>query len=100
MWLTDKMKQHDFTVFAIHNDMYEKERQLILKQFRSGSNRVLIATDLDSKSFDDLCTDTITLIVNYDLPMNRENYIHRIGRYIDYGPKLVAINFVCDDDEA
>eukprot|EP01084_Bolivina_argentea_P238500 400666_1 len=57
MWLTDKMKQHDFTVFAIHNDMYEKEKQLILKQFHSGSKRVLIATDLDSKCFDDLCTD-------------------------------------------
>merc|ERR1712156_1278044 len=44
MWLTDKMKQHDFTVSAMHGDMYQKERELIMKEFRSGSTRVLITT--------------------------------------------------------
>jgi len=96
MWLTDKMKQHDFTVSAMHGDMYQKERELIMKEFRSGSTRVLITTDLLARGID---VYTVSLVINYDLPMNRENYIHRIGRSGRYGRKGVAINFVCDEDE-
>merc|ERR1712244_214786 len=83
MWLTDKMKQHDFTVSAMHGDMYQKERELIMKE--------LLARGID--------VYTVSLVINYDLPMNRENYIHRIGRSGRYGRKGVAINFVCDEDE-
>jgi len=96
MWLTDKMKQHDFTVSAMHGEMYQKERELIMKEFRSGSTRVLITTDLLARGID---VYTVSLVINYDLPMNRENYIHRIGRSGRYGRKGVAINFVCDEDE-
>jgi len=96
MWLTDKMKQHDFTVSAMHGDMYQKERELIMREFRSGSTRVLITTDLLARGID---VYTVSLVINYDLPMNRENYIHRIGRSGRYGRKGVAINFVCDEDE-
>eukprot|EP00485_Elphidium_margaritaceum_P016930 CAMPEP_0202725960 /NCGR_PEP_ID=MMETSP1385-20130828/184366_1 /ASSEMBLY_ACC=CAM_ASM_000861 /TAXON_ID=933848 /ORGANISM="Elphidium margaritaceum" /LENGTH=434 /DNA_ID=CAMNT_0049392165 /DNA_START=100 /DNA_END=1404 /DNA_ORIENTATION=+ len=96
MWLTDKMKQHDFTVSAMHGDMQQKERELIMKEFRSGSTRVLITTDLLARGID---VYTVSLVINYDLPMNRENYIHRIGRSGRYGRKGVAINFVCDNDE-
>lgn len=96
MWLTDKMKQHDFTVSAMHGDMYQKERELIMKEFRSGSTRVLITTDLLARGID---VYTVSLVINYDLPMNRENYIHRIGRSGRYGRKGVAINFVADEDE-
>merc|ERR1712228_829287 len=96
MWLTDKMKQHDFTVSAMHGDMYQKERELIMKEFRSGSTRVLITTDLLARGID---VYTVSLVINYDLPMNRENYIHRIGRSGAYGSKGVAINFVCDNEE-
>jgi len=96
MWLTDKMKQHDFTVSAMHGDMYQKERELIMKEFRSGSTRVLITTDLLARGID---VYTVSLVINYDLPMGRENYIHRIGRSGRYGRKGVAINFVGDEDE-
>jgi len=97
MWLTDKMKQHDFTVSAMHGDMFQKERELIMKEFRSGSTRVLITTDLLARGID---VYTVSLVINYDLPMNRENYIHRIGRSGRYGRKGVAINFVADEDES
>ena len=93
MWLTDKMKQHDFTVIGMHGDMYQKEREVIMEEFLSGSTHVLITTDLR------ICwraASTVSLVINYDLPMNRENYIRRIHRY---GCKGVAINFVCDEDE-
>merc|ERR1719370_52402 len=89
------MKQHDFTVSAMHGDMYQKERELIMKEFRSGSTRVLITTDLLARGID---VYTVSLVINYDLPMGRENYIHRIGRSGRYGRKGVAINFVGDED--
>jgi len=95
-WLTDKMKQADFTVSAIHGDMPQQERELIMKEFRSGSTRVLITTDLLARGID---VQQVSLVINYDLPLNRENYIHRIGRSGRFGRKGTAINFVTDEDE-
>jgi translation initiation factor 4A len=94
-WLTDKMGQRDFTVSSMHGDMSSQERELIMKEFRSGSSRVLITTDLLARGID---VQQVSLVINYDLPGNRENYIHRIGRSGRFGRKGVAINFVVDDD--
>eukprot|EP01083_Nonionella_stella_P172615 593001_1 len=95
-WLTDKMKQHDFTVSAMHGDMYQQERELIMKEFRSGSTRVLITTDLLARGIDVYC---MALVINYDLPSNRETYLHRMGRCGRYGRKGVTIDFIADEDE-
>lgn len=95
-WLTDKMTQNDFTVSSMHGDMSQKDRELIMKEFRSGSSRVLITTDLLARGID---VQQVSLVINYDLPINRENYIHRIGRSGRFGRKGVAINFVTDADE-
>jgi translation initiation factor 4A len=94
-WLTDQMKQNDFTVSAMHGDMTQQDRELIMKQFRSGSTRVLITTDLLARGID---VHQVSLVINYDLPKNKENYIHRIGRSGRFGRKGVAINFVTDED--
>ena len=94
-WLTDKLTQRDFTVSAMHGDMDQAQRDLIMKEFRSGSSRVLIATDLLARGID---VQQVSLVINYDLPANRENYIHRIGRGGRFGRKGVAINFVTADD--
>jgi len=94
-WLTEKMHQRDFTVSAMHGDMDQKERDVIMREFRSGSSRVLITTDLLARGID---VQQVSLVINYDLPTNRENYIHRIGRGGRFGRKGVAINFVTDDD--
>eukprot|EP01084_Bolivina_argentea_P139493 245395_1 len=80
----------------MHGDMYQKKRELIMQEFRSGSTSVLITTDLLSRGID---VYRVSLVINYDLPMNRENYIHRISKSGRYGRKGVAINFVCDDEE-
>jgi translation initiation factor 4A len=93
-WLTDKMTQRDFTVSAMHGQMDQVDRQLVMKEFKSGSSRVLIATDLLARGID---VQQVSLVINYDLPKNRENYIHRIGRSGRFGRKGVAINFVTDD---
>ena len=94
-WLTDKLTARDFTVSAMHGDMDQAQRDLIMKEFRSGSSRVLIATDLLARGID---VQQVSLVINYDLPANRENYIHRIGRGGRFGRKGVAINFVTQDD--
>jgi len=94
-WLTEQMRKRDFTVSAMHGDMDMKEREIIMKEFRSGSSRVLITTDLLARGID---VQQVSLVINYDLPSNNENYIHRIGRSGRFGRKGVAINFVTADD--
>jgi len=94
-WLAAKMKDANFTVSKMHGDMPQKEREEIMGQFRSGQSRVLIATDIWGRGLD---VQQVSLVINYDLPMNRELYIHRIGRSGRFGRKGVAINFVKNDD--
>eukprot|EP01097_Dermamoeba_algensis_P005379 TRINITY_DN3421_c0_g1_i1.p1 TRINITY_DN3421_c0_g1~~TRINITY_DN3421_c0_g1_i1.p1 ORF type:complete len:418 (-),score=122.66 TRINITY_DN3421_c0_g1_i1:165-1274(-) len=94
-WLTDKMRSRDFTVSSTHGDISMKERDIILNEFRTGSSRVLITTDLLARGID---VQQVSLVINYDLPRNLENYLHRIGRSGRFGRKGVAINFVTQDD--
>jgi len=94
-WLTQSLHSRDFTVSALHGDMDQKERELIMREFRSGSSRVLITTDLLARGID---VQQVSLVINYDLPKDRENYIHRIGRSGRFGRKGVAINFITGDD--
>jgi len=94
-WLMEKMTHRDFTVSAMHGEMDMSERQLIMHEFRSGSSRVLITTDLLARGID---VQQVSLVINYDLPNNRESYLHRIGRSGRFGRKGVAINFVTQED--
>jgi len=94
-WLTEKMQEKSFTVSAMHGDMDQRERDLIMRDFRAGATRVLITTDLLARGID---VQQVSLVINYDLPTNRENYIHRIGRSGRFGRKGVAINFITQQD--
>jgi ATP-dependent RNA helicase len=95
-WLSEKMKEHNFTVSAIHGDMNQDTRDKVMDEFRSGTSRVLIATDLWGRGID---VQQVSLVICYDLPSKRELYIHRIGRSGRFGRKGVAINFVRTEDE-
>ena len=75
--------------------MKQAERDTIMKEFRGGMSRVLITTDVWARGID---VQQVSLVINYDLPNNRELYIHRIGRSGRFGRKGVAINFVMNDD--
>ncbi|KAL6187220.1 hypothetical protein ACLB2K_033427 [Fragaria x ananassa] len=102
-WLTEKMRSNNFTVSAMHGDMPQKERDAIMNEFRDGVTRVLITTDVWARGLDVQQASTsltvfVSLVINYDLPNNRELYIHRIGRSGRFGRKGVAINFVKSDD--
>jgi len=94
-WLTQKMREANFTVSSMHGDMPQKERDQIMSDFRGGKSRVLIATDVWGRGLD---VQQVSLVINYDLPNSRELYIHRIGRSGRFGRKGVAINFVKNDD--
>jgi len=94
-WLQQHMQEKDFTVSCMHGDMDQRERDIIMREFRSGSSRVLITTDLLARGID---VQQVSLVINFDLPTNRENYIHRIGRSGRFGRKGVAINFLTESD--
>jgi translation initiation factor 4A len=94
-WLTQKMQEKDFTVSSMHGELDQRERDTIMREFRSGSSRVLITTDLLARGID---VQQVSLVINYDLPTNRENYIHRIGRSGRFGRKGVSINFIVQSD--
>lgn len=94
-FLAEKMKENQFTVCAMHGDMDQKERDQVMEDFRSGNARVLIATDIWGRGID---VQQVSLVICYDIPTDRELYIHRIGRSGRFGRKGVAINFVTDED--
>ncbi|KAL7419569.1 RNA helicase [Cryptotrichosporon argae] len=94
-WLTEKMREANFTVSAMHGEMVQKERDAIMSEFRGGQSRVLITTDVWARGID---VQQVSLVINYDLPSSRENYLHRIGRSGRFGRKGVAINFVTVED--
>merc|ERR1712151_317604 len=94
-YLAHEMAKRDFTVSTMHASMTQEERELIMREFRSGSSRVLISTDLLARGID---VQQVSLVINYDIPQNLENYLHRIGRSGRFGRKGVAINFLTADD--
>jgi len=94
-FLADQLQKRDFTISTMHAELDQKERDLVMREFRSGSSRVLISTDLLARGID---VQQVSLVINYDLPQNNENYLHRIGRSGRFGRKGVAINFVTNSD--
>jgi translation initiation factor 4A len=93
--LTTHLRAKDFTVSATHGDLEQDARNVILNEFRTGSSRILITTDLLARGID---VHGVSLVINYDLPRNFEKYIHRIGRSGRFGRKGVAINLISQDD--
>lgn len=94
-WLAEQMRAKNFTVCSMHGEMDQSARNAVMDEFRSGASRVLIATDLWGRGID---VQQVSLVICYDLPTNRELYIHRIGRSGRFGRKGVAINFVREED--
>ena len=94
-WLSEKLQAQGFPVNFIHGEMEVGERKRRMQDFRSGSVRVLISTDLLARGID---VQQVSLVINYELPSNQENYIHRIGRSGRFGRKGVAINMLGPDE--
>ena len=93
--LATRLRDKNFVVSCIHGDMDMSEREQTMREFRTGSSRVLISTDLLGRGID---IQQVNLIINFDLPSRKESYIHRIGRSGRFGRKGTAINFVTPAD--
>jgi translation initiation factor 4A len=94
-WLAKRLQENQFEVSYIHGDMDPKERRHTIDTFRKGGSRVLVSSDLLARGID---IQQVSLVINFELPPQRENYIHRIGRSGRFGRKGVAINLVTPNE--
>jgi len=95
--LAEKMSAQGYPVTCLHGEVEKPERTRRMKDFVSGNTRVMVATDIIARGID---VQQISLVINYELPMNRENYVHRIGRAGRYGRKGTTINLLLPEEEA
>jgi superfamily II DNA/RNA helicase len=82
-------------VVCLHGGRSQGQRKQALERFRTGSHRIMVATDLAGRGID---VADIEHVINYDLPANREDYIHRIGRTGRFGKKGQALNLLENGD--
>jgi len=94
-WLSNQLRAKDFTVSATHGDLEPDVRAAVIQEFKTGSSRILITTDLLARGID---VHGVSVVINYDLPRNFEKYTHRIGRSGRFGKKGVSINLLSTDD--
>lgn len=94
--LYERMKKDGFLVEGLHGDMSQDKRIFVIKDFKNSKFNILISTDIAARG---IHIDDISLVINYDVPRDKENYIHRIGRTgrnDNYGK---AITIVTDKDD-
>lgn len=92
--LTREMRLGGWPALAIHGDKKQEERDWVLKEFRNGTNPILIATDVAARGLD---VKDIKYVINYDFPSQVEDYIHRIGRTGRAGAKGSSYTFFTQD---
>lgn len=90
------LKKNGVSAHQIHSDRTQSQRTQALKAFTHGTVRCLVATDVAARGID---IDDISHVINYDLPMEAENYVHRIGRTARAGAKGTAYSFCTADDK-
>lgn len=89
--LAAQMQEKDFVVSCIHGSMPQEKRNEVMKEFRDGASRILVSTDLLARGID---VHQVGLVINFELPSKKENYIHRIGRSGRFGRRGIAINLI------
>lgn len=94
--LTDELYDHGHRVQALHGDKQQSARTRILSDFKTGRAHVLIATDVAARGID---VSDIQCVINYNMPGNSEDYVHRIGRTGRAGKTGTSVSFFSEDDE-
>jgi translation initiation factor 4A len=89
--VAQKMREKNFVCSCVHGKMKAEERNQIMQEFRSGQSRILISTDLLARGID---VHPVGLVINFELPQKKEEYIHRVGRTGRYGRRGVAVNLI------
>jgi superfamily II DNA/RNA helicase len=93
--LYEAMKEDSFPVCCLHSNMDKSERERVFKEFRTGSSRVLISSNVTSRGID---IQQVGVVINFDLPRDVHNYLHRIGRSGRWGRKGTGINLITRRD--
>lgn len=93
--LVKELTKDNFKAFAIHSDLIQAEREEVMLNFRNKKFPILVATDILSRGID---VDNISLVINYDVPNDAEDYVHRIGRTARAKNSGVAITLINPDD--
>jgi superfamily II DNA/RNA helicase len=94
--LTRALRANNIDARAMHSDLEQKERDEVMLDFRNGKVDVLVATDIVSRGID---VDDVPLVINYDVPRDAEDYVHRIGRTARAENKGEAITLVSPEDK-
>lgn len=94
--LSRELKKSGLEVQEIHSDLEQKEREKVMMAFRNKEIQVLVATDVVSRGID---VENIDMVLNYDVPNDAEDYIHRIGRTARAAASGVAITFINPDGQ-
>ncbi|HEY3111034.1 MAG TPA: DEAD/DEAH box helicase, partial [Chloroflexota bacterium] len=94
-WLVRRLQDQGFPVDGIHGALSQPVREKTMREFRAGKLRVLIATNVAARGLD---ISGVSHVLNYDLPQNAEEYVHRIGRTGRAGRRGTAITFVGEWD--
>ena len=92
--LNRELQRAGFKSNAVHSDLEQSEREEVLRDFRAKNIQIVVATDILSRGID---IEDIGLVINYDVPHDAEDYIHRIGRTARASSKGEAITFINDD---
>ena len=90
-WLEEQLKAQNFSITTIHGKMTQLERNNIVQEFRDGKTRLLLTTDLLARGID---VPQVNLVICYDMPPDKETYIHRIGRCGRFNKKGVSVSFI------
>ncbi|ENH3385049.1 DEAD/DEAH box helicase, partial [Vibrio parahaemolyticus] len=90
--LAKKLNKAGISTNALHGDKSQAEREEVLAQFKSGQMQVLIATDLLARG---IHIEQLPVVINFELPMHAETYVHRVGRTARAGEQGVAMSLVC-----
>jgi superfamily II DNA/RNA helicase len=93
--LTRELRRSHFKAAEMHSDLSQEQRNEVLQNFRSGHIDILVATDILARGID---IDDISLVVNYDVPREDEDYVHRIGRTARANADGMAVTLVCERD--
>jgi superfamily II DNA/RNA helicase len=94
--LAHTLKMMKFSVAAMHSDLEQSEREQVLLDFKNGKISILVATDIVARGID---IEDIGMVLNYDVPRDAEDYIHRIGRTARAGADGLAVTFVSEREQ-
>jgi ATP-dependent RNA helicase RhlB len=93
-WLMQRLADNGFHAEALTGDLHQRVRLRVLREFKAGTLPILVATDVASRG---LHIEGVSHVINYDLPEDSEDYVHRIGRTGRAGASGTAVSFACDD---